>query len=830
MILLIALTLIQGAYGIQITASGGGNGEGGSVSINYDALTDSAVNSEIAINGADLTPSTAISGSIAKFEQNHAVKDTSGKSASVYVKVLNAPNGLTYSSKVLPKEGSVATQTQVSAEQWLTVPKADSIKCTATSSYGTIRSASVGLEEARSTATGDYVTLTKYYGKAVTTGTSVLASQTATSGAANSIKIYGTAKDSSGTYKVDTSIKGISGGKATFSGLGETASAGTTTQVTQKEHLKGTFTGKATAVTKTITRTSNYGTEYDLNLAAKKSASGPTVSGVLGYYISPTLKIQGAVNAALSGDTINVAAGTYKENVKIDKSLTVKGAGSAKTIVDGNKAGSVFTVGKINPNAIVSLSGMTLQGGSGTAESRSGKTYLVGGGIYNKGKLTLTSCAVSKNTVGSSTSEGYGGGIYNGGYYSGSTWIPATLDVISCTISENTAQYGGGIDNDGKATIKTSMISRNIASASTGESGGGGIVNWNIMNVMDSTVSGNTAALNGGGIANPGTLTVQNCIISSNTAKLVGGGIASSGTLTVTGGTISGNSASRGGGVANGGTLTVTGGTISGNSAKLGGGGIANFGGGKLTVTGSIISGNRAGTADNKQSGGGIQNSGTATIANSKIFGNKATWDGAGLHNWQGTMRVTNSKVYGNTAGENGGGVYNGGFNGYHGSMTLENCAITGNKAGNLGGGVANFQDASTTVNGCTISGNTAYNGGGLANWDGGTLTMRSDTISGNIAANNGGGIYSRDGTLYLSGTSQIVNNQATSGYGGGIYSNKNTVTFDGTNVAIKSNKAHLPSSQTSWYKGWGVYLTTGTPILKNGFNPTKQVTGNTHI
>ena len=93
----------------------------------------------------------------------------------------------------------------------------------------------------------------------------------------------------------------------------------------------------------------------------------------------------------------------------------------------------------------------------------------------------------------------------------------------------------------------------------------------------------------------------------------------------------------------------------------------------------------------------------------------------------------------------------------------------------------------------------------------------------------NGGGIAS-DGSLIVGGTSQIINNQATTGYGGGIYSVGVPITLDGTGVAVKSNTAHQPASQTSWYEGWGVYLTTGTPILKNGFNPTTQVTGNTHI
>jgi len=907
--------------------------------MNFDTLKTTDVNSQIAINGATITPSTVIKGPIATFEETHAVTDTSGKSASVYVKVLNAPKGLTYASQVLPGEGNVDTQPQISAEQWLTVPKADSIKCLATASYG-ILSANVGLEEYKGILKGDYVTLTGYYGKAVTTDALVLASQIATSGTANSIKIYGSATDSSGTYNVDTSLMGLSGGKATFAGLSKTSSAGTTNQVEQNEHLHGTFTSTATytptiGTAQTKTRTSNYGTEYDLNM---KAAQGSLPTSALGYYVkrgTTASKIQGAVNAAQSGDTINVAAGkyaenvninkvltlkgagnptatsfalnailgtgsggitapiiyvnptakiqdgvnlasskgtvnvaagTYFENVQIDKSVTVKGTGATQTIVDGNNAGSVFTTGMNNPKAVVSLAGMTIQGGSGTIESRDGKTYLVGGGIYNKGKLTLTGCTISKNIVGSSTSEGYGGGIYNGGYYSGSIWIPAILDVTSSTISENTAQYGGGIDNDGKTTIKTSVISGNIANSDTGFSGGGGIVNWNTMNVMDSTISGNTAALNGGGIANPGTLTVQRCTIYSNTAQQVGGGIASSGTLTVTGGTISENSANMGGGIANGGTLTVTGGTISENSANMGGGGIANFNGGTMTVQKSTISRNIAmGTSTNPSRGGGILNDGKATITSSTISTNSALQssdtlygNGGGIYNggyYSGdtftpaTLTVSGSKLSINSAYD-GGGIYN------SGTATVSSSEISGNTAERLGGGICNFGPATISVSSNTISGNSAtvagggiYNsgtatisrstisgnsandrGGGIWNW--GTTKVSSSTISGNTARYNGGGI-ANVGNLYVDGTSQIVNNQATTGYGGGIWSSNSQVTFDGTKVVVKSNKAHQPDTLpngTPWYQQYGVYMESGTPTTKNGFNPAKQVTGNTYI
>ena len=47
---------------------------------------------------------------------------------------------------------------------------------------------------------------------------------------------------------------------------------------------------------------------------------------------SPWLTIQHAVSTAASGDTIMVAAGTYDEQVIIDKSLTIQGAGDTTII------------------------------------------------------------------------------------------------------------------------------------------------------------------------------------------------------------------------------------------------------------------------------------------------------------------------------------------------------------------------------------------------------------------------------------------------------------------------------------------------------------------
>ncbi|MFZ2470561.1 MAG: hypothetical protein WAW52_01335 [Methanothrix sp.] len=468
------ITLVQGAYGgVQVTASGGVSDESGSVAMNFDALKTTSVSSQIAINGATITPSTTITGSVLKFEETHAVTDASGKSASVYVKVVNAPDGLTYSSEVLPGEGNVGIQPQVSAEQWLTVPKAESVKVTSSSSYGKM-SANVGFEEYKGTASGDYVTLTGYNGKAVTTETSVDASQTADFGEAKSIKVYCSAKDTSGTYSIDTPINGISSGKATIEGMSVTASSGITTQTSQDEHVHGAFTSTAvfkpvTGKAKTSIRTSNYGTEYDLNMDAVK---GSLPTGYLGYYVKPGMKIQDAVNAASARDTVNVAAGIYKENVKIYKYLTVKGAGAGKTIVDGNGAGSVFTLGRTcvdNRARIITLEDMTIRNGKAVS----------GGGIANVG------CPLTLN------------------------------DVI---ISGNKASYAGGaICSTGSVIMDGGSITGNTAKI------GGGIYSWGTVVINDVSITGNTATGYGGGIYSSNskvTLSGAGTVIKDNKGAL----------------------------------------------------------------------------------------------------------------------------------------------------------------------------------------------------------------------------------------------------------------------------------------------------------------------
>lgn len=310
--------------------------------------------------------------------------------------------------------------------------------------------------------------------------------------------------------------------------------------------------------------------------------------------------IQEAVNAANPCDTIVVAAGTYQEKVRIDKALSIKGAGDRLTAVDGNQAGLVFEIGSANPGVKVTLSDLKVQ---------NGLTVGNGGGILNSGTLMVSRCNITGNTARE------GAGIYN------AVQGISLLTVSNSTISGNTAtDCGGGIFNWGDVTISgsSSKITGNIAS-----NAGGGIYSWGNMTLSGSTVSGNIAKNNsGGGIFNYGSLAVTSrSIVSGNRAASNGGGILntrqgnSSGTLRMNDSSLVGNAASgtasSGGAIYNEATATIDGCTIGtqyiiprlGNTAAYGGG-ISNFGSkAMLTVTNSNIAWNRA-----KVRGGGIYN------------------------------------------------------------------------------------------------------------------------------------------------------------------------------------------------------------------------------
>jgi CSLREA domain-containing protein/uncharacterized repeat protein (TIGR02543 family) len=141
----------------------------------------------------------------------------------------------------------------------------------------------------------------------------------------------------------------------------------------------------------------------------------------------------------------------------------------------------------------------------------------------------------------------------------------ATVAFSGITITGGNSVNGGGITNNGTATVTNSAISGNTGGC------GGAICNYGTLKLSGSTLSGNTASFNGGGIVNAGTLTVINSTIANNTAHYdYGGGIFNNGgVLTVLNSTLSGNfSGQYGGGIYSAGTVTVSNSIVAGNTAS----------------------------------------------------------------------------------------------------------------------------------------------------------------------------------------------------------------------------------------------------------------------
>ena len=73
----------------------------------------------------------------------------------------------------------------------------------------------------------------------------------------------------------------------------------------------------------------------------------------------PFDKIQEGIDVAISGDTVLVGAGTYYEQVTVNKSLSLVGENKNVTVIDGNGSSEVVTVWADN----VVITGFTIRNG-----------------------------------------------------------------------------------------------------------------------------------------------------------------------------------------------------------------------------------------------------------------------------------------------------------------------------------------------------------------------------------------------------------------------------------------------------------------------------------
>jgi len=440
--------------------------------------------------------------------------------------------------------------------------------------------------------------------------------------------------------------------------------------------------------------------------AAARSQSVRCVGGG-GCY--PTLAA--ALAAASDGDTIKVGPGTFAGGVTIDKSVSLVGAGANRTAISGG--GPVLTIFRAsNPSGLtVSISGVTITGGVNQVEQVN-----FGGGIsippeqlpdppYNGlgATVTIADSVVTRNVVTafSQVPAGglcgplacaftLGGGISNRG----------TLTLVNTSVTGNTSgstgtlpslasgAISGGIDNGspGVLTLRHSVVSGNHATAATGigwfaESGG--IGSAGVLTIEDSVVSDNVAEITGsfsaddmwanassGGIrvgtacCGPQSATIRNTIIRGNrvtshatnangVAQAFAGGIDVDGQLLLERSAVTDNSAqavSEGDALADGGGMEVE---------------------GTATVRDSLIARNTVSAQSKRFAaafGAGVANAGQLTLERTLVTGNSGSASGPG------------AEGFGFPSAVDGGGIWNGSFDGQStAQLTLTQVGIVAN-------------------------------------------------------------------------------------------------------------------------------------------------------
>jgi len=325
--------------------------------------------------------------------------------------------------------------------------------------------------------------------------------------------------------------------------------------------------------------------------------------------------IQAAIDAAVKGDTVLVAPGTYVENIDFKgKAITVKSRAGAP-VIDGNRIGTGCTFSQ-NEGFDSVLDGFYITNGGTIAPD--------GGGIC----CINSSPTIKNNIISGNMLMPGGAGIY---------CFKSSPKILNNTITDNFGAYdGGGIwCVESSPDIINNMISKNRTGFNMGGYGGGIQCSYNSSpNIMNNTISMNTAEVIdeglGGGIYcdNTSSPTITGNTIWANISEGSGGGIYCRGSSTI-----------------------ITNNTILSNTSERSGGGILCKGSSTI-IANNLINANTANTTIAYEGkGGGIYCSGSSTIiTNNTIAGNNASSYGGGIYCDYSSPNITNTIIWENTS------------------------------------------------------------------------------------------------------------------------------------------------------------------------------------
>ena len=569
--------------------------------------------------------------------------------------------------------------------------------------------------------------------------------------------------------------------------------------------------------------------------------------------------LQAAINAASSGDTIqllgdidDVEVTINKDNLTLDlNTYTIRDDTAAETI----NTNPIILVAKNSSGEV--LNSLTIKNGS-----ICGSENVEGGcGIYSSSvlkNLTVENVEFRNIHSGVYSIAGSGSAVYfrmpliaekgaaevEPSPDTSATFKNCVFEGNRTNFSNNNAAHGGAIYLYSIQTIciEDCTFNGNQAGSTDELMTAGGAVSIQMADTVTfkgSEFTNNSAGSNGGAVnvQSCDTASFENCSFEGNHLTYSGSNVGGALDLSMTGEkdspaeiigcTFKNNTAPYG----NGGAISIIGNntdngsnkpyiawdedsvveinnsTFEGNSA-VNGGAICVQGYSYVTITGDLTGQNASG------SGGALFATGISTsqgyskdffpevTVNGNISGNSAGSGGGGFTASNATVNVTgdvtdNQASYGS---------------GFYATGNETDVQITGNISGNKststtgGGGFYAYYGASVTVNGC-LSDNTSPKGGG-----GFTASNAEVSVTGDIINNQGsygGGFYAAGSEADVQVTGNISGNKSTSATGGGGF-----YAFNGANVTVNG----MITDNTTVGRGGGVCSDTasGTVDLTN--------------
>lgn len=499
---------------------------------------------------------------------------------------------------------------------------------------------------------------------------------------------------------------------------------------------------------------------------------------------TPCLTIAHALSVADAGDTIEIAAGSYKPDpgppatsLVIDKDITLQGAGPEQTWILRDLADPAYRLITIDADPgghQVVLSGLRLRLGFADGAGEAGR----GGAIYNldaAGTLTLNNVIVDFNqarvggglfngkgvspVIEDSTFEGNlaaerGGALYN--------WTDSAPQLSNVQFVSNSAEiYGGALFNSGNNAL---VIDGSVFHQNSAVSGCGAIAMKNILagaEILSTSFIDNSTEGDGGAFCLDAASPIFNGVIFQSNAATSSAGDNSGGAIWII----------------NGSAPQFTDTTFAANSS--------DFLGGALHVA-----------------------SGSSPVLNHVTFDGNSAVQGGAIHSVDSSSAVLKDVTFSNNvAAANGGAM----FNSDTSHPLLENVRFLANQSGMSGGGMFNTNASHPVVKVSVFEDNVAdQSGGGMANEAGSNPDLLDVTFRGNESKGLGTGCYCGGGGVSNLDSDPTISNtrflQNTAPRGGGMFNVNSSPQL--VNVMFFENTADL---------GGGINNDShGTPSLTN--------------